>query len=205
LAASNAANGFYKVFYGDLWGKFLDKKLYIDLYAHHAQTGAGNGTIQAQSNDMYKVFASYNTGKYLVLGAEAYTQNFVNGFTNPTTKVTKNGSAEALSFWLRGAIVSDKLGWFARYDTYNPYSDYDGTVSAYTVNTNYSNFNATAVAVKETFITAGLDFTPAPKIHFSPNLWLINYKDQRNASTAGYFNKEHTLVARATFYYTFGK
>ncbi len=38
LSAANANTGFYKIFYGTLWGKFLDKKLYVDFYADYAQT-----------------------------------------------------------------------------------------------------------------------------------------------------------------------
>ncbi|HEY0244084.1 MAG TPA: hypothetical protein VGC01_00850, partial [Mucilaginibacter sp.] len=90
---------------------------------------------------------------------------------------------------------------FARYDSYNPDTQFINADS-YSVNTNYGNYNPT---VKETFYTAGLDFTPMPKIRFAPNLWLIDYKDQRDATAAGYVGPDHTLVVRATFYYTFGK
>lgn len=196
--AANANTGFYKIWYFDLWGKFLNKKLYVDLYADYAPTAAATATIGGQNHSIKKIFASYNFGP-AAIGAEAYTQSFTNGITNATTGPI-NATATGLSLWVRGDL-SKKFGWFARYDSYNPYTDYNNTLT-YTVNTNYSSYTPT---YKETFVTAGLDFQPAPKVHFSPNLWYISYKDQRDPSTTGYVANDHTLVLRATFYYTFGK
>jgi len=206
-SATNPNTGFYKIFYGDLWGKFLDKKLYVDIYAHTANTGQASATtvpggIDGQSQTMFKIFAAYNT-KPLSVGVEAYTQNFKNGVYSAAHGV-QNATVNGISFWAKGNF-SNTWGWFARYDTYNPYTNFDPSVSAYTVQTNYGSYNAAATQYKEQFITAGLDFQPAPKIHFSPNLWYINYSDQRAATTTGYTGNDHTLVVRATFYYTFGK
>jgi len=198
LSAANANTGFYKIFYGDLWGKFLDKKLYVDIYVDYAPTAAATALIGGQNHSIKKIFAAYNT-KPLTIGVEAYTQQITNGVSNATTgpiDATVNG----LSIWAKGNFNS-QWGWFARYDSYNPSTGYDPTLT-YTVNTNYGSY---APAYKETFYTAGLDFQPAPKIHFSPNLWLIDYKDQRAATTTGYVAPDHTLVVRATFYYVFGK
>ena len=207
LSAANANTGFYKIFYGDIWGKFFDKQLYVDIYADYAPTAAAaattassTGLIGGQNHSIKKIFAAYVNPKFS-LGVEAYTQSITNGITNATSKVPTDATVNGLSIWAKGAIVKSKLGWFARYDSYNPDTNYDPTVS-YTVNTNYGSYNP---SYKETFYTAGLDWTPAPKIHFSPNLWLINYKDQRAATTTGYVANDHTLVVRATFYYTFGK
>jgi hypothetical protein len=197
-AASNPANGFYKIFYGDIWGKFLNKKLYVDIYAHYAPTGQATFATGGQSQSMQKIFAAYNT-KPITIGVEAYTQLFRNGVTSAAHGV-QNSTAQGLSIWAKGNI-NDKWGWFARYDTYNPYTDYDSAVT-YGVQTTYGNYTA---LYKEQFYTAGLDFQPVPKIHFSPNLWLIDYKDQRASTTTGYVAPDHTLVVRATFYYTFGK
>jgi hypothetical protein len=202
LTAATAANGFYKIFYGDLWGKFLDKKLYVDIYAHYAPTGAATFATGGQSQSMQKIFASYNT-KPISIGVEAYTQMFRDGVVS-TAHGVQNSTAQGLSIWAKGAI-NDKWGWFARYDTYNPYTDYDPTITYSATQTTYGNYTAATIAEKEKFYTAGLDFQPAPKIHFSPNLWLIDYKDQRTTPPAGTLPNDHTLVVRATFYYTFGK
>ena len=198
LSAASANTGFYKIWYFDLWGKFFNKKLYVDLYADYAPTAAATATIGGQNHSIKKIFAAYNT-KPITIGVEAYTQQFTNGITNATTGPI-NSTATGISIWAKGNITN-KFGWFARYDSYNPYNDYNNTLT-YTVNTNYSNYTPT---YKEQFYTAGFDFQPAPKIHFSPNLWLIDYKDQRATTTPGFVPNDHTLVVRATFYYTFGK
>ncbi|WP_428330141.1 hypothetical protein [Mucilaginibacter sp.] len=200
LSAANANTGFYKIFYGDLWGKFLNKKLVVDFYADYAKTGAATYALGPQEHNMFKAFAAYTTPK-LTVGVEAYTQKIANGISDATTKIGENATVNALSIFARGAIVKDKIGFFARFDTYNPDKDYNGSTS-YTVNTNYGSYTP---VVKEKFYTAGLDFTPAKGVHFMPNIWLIDFKDNRDATTAGYVTGDHTLVYRATFYYVFGK
>jgi hypothetical protein len=200
LSAANANTGFYKIFYGTLWGKFLDKKLYVDFYADYAQTAPNTATIGAQSHNMYKVFAAYNA-KFFTIGAEAYTQKFINGVTNKTTTKAENATAQGLSLWIRGTIVQGKWGYFARYDTYNPDTQFN-SADPYSVNTNYGSYDPTT---KEKFVTAGLDFTPAKNIHFMPNVWFTQYQDKQAPTTAGYLPDNHTLVYRMTFFYTFGK
>ncbi|MDB5115956.1 MAG: hypothetical protein JWQ79_1448 [Mucilaginibacter sp.] len=201
LTASNPNTGFYKIFYGDLWGKFLDKHLYVDIYSDYAPTNTSTTTIPDQQNhSMQKIFVAYTTPKFTV-GVEAYTQSFKDGVTNTGTKNVENATAQGISVWARATLVKDKLFIFGRYDGYNPDTKFDAG-NSYTVNTNYGSYNPT---VKETFYTGGLDFTPAPKIHFSPNFWLIDYKDQRSSTTTGYVAPDHTMVYRMTFYYTFGK
>lgn len=209
-SAANANTGFYKIVYADIWGKFLDKHLYVDIYGNHAQTGPSVANVGKQDNDMFKVFAAY-TVPVITVGAEAYTQTLSNAL-NIASVGGQNATVQGLSLFARGPIVKDKLGWFARYDTYNPDKNFK-TANPYErgttatdpkVYTNYGSFNPD---YKEQFYTAGLDFTPAPKIHFSPNVWIVNYKDQRDKSVAGsgFVGNDHTVVLRATFYYTFGK
>jgi hypothetical protein len=200
LSAANANTGFYKIFYGTLWGKFLNKKLYVDFYADYAQTAPNTAAVGAQSHNMYKVFAAYNA-KYFTIGAEAYTQNFKNGVTNKVTTQAEDATAQGFSVWIRGAIVQGKWGYFARYDTYNPDTQFNSG-DPYSVNTNYGSYDPTT---KEQFVTAGLDFTPAKNIHFMPNIWFTQYKDKLAPTTTGYLPNNHTLVYRMTFYFTFGK
>ncbi|MDP9080875.1 MAG: hypothetical protein M3O71_25940 [Bacteroidota bacterium] len=200
LSAANANTGFYKIFYGTLWGKFLDKKLYVDIYADYAQTAPNTAALAEQSHNMYKIFAAYNA-KYFTIGAEAYTQKFKNGVTNKTTTQAEDATAQGFSVWIRGAIVQGKWGYFARYDTYNPDTKFN-SADPYSVNTNYGSYDPTT---KEQFVTAGLDFTPAKNIHFMPNIWFTQYKDKLASTTAGYLPDNHTLVYRMTFFFTFGK
>jgi len=205
----NPATGFFKIFYGDLWGKFLNQHLYVDLYADYAKTQSNtpeaatvvsDGVLGTQEHNMFKLFVSYNSSP-LSVGAEVYTQKFGMGVINKNTLTAQDATARGLSFWAKGSITKGKLGWFARYDSYNPDTKIDGA-DAYTTTTNYSSYDPT---VKETFVTGGLDFTPAKNIHFMPNVWFVQYKDQLNAATAGYQPDNHTLVYRMTFFYTFGK
>jgi hypothetical protein len=200
LSAANANTGFYKIFYGDIWGKFLNQKLYVDFYADYAQTAPNTAAVGEQSHNMYKLFAAYNA-KYFTIGAEAYTQNFKNGVTNKTTNKAEDATAKGLSVWIRGAIVQGKWGYFARYDNYNPDNNFN-PADPYTVNTNYGSYDPTT---KENFVTAGLDFTPTKNVHFMPNVWFTQYKDQLAPTTAGYLPDNHTLVYRMTFFFTFGK
>jgi len=200
LTAANANTGFYKIFYGDIWGKFLNQKLLVDIYADYSQTAPSTGIIDPQSHSMVKIFAAYLHPKVNV-GVEAYTQQITQGVTNSITKLPENATVNGLTIWAKGPIVKDKWAFFARFDTYNPDTQFN-TGASYSVNTNFGNYNPT---VKEQFYTAGLDFTPEKNIHFMPNFWTVYYRDQRDPATAGYVGNDHTLVYRLTFFYTFGK
>lgn len=199
LGAANANTGFYKIFYGDIWTKFFNSKLVVDLYADYAKTSPST-PIGTQEHNMVKLFAAYTTPKFTI-GAEAYTQKIGNGITNSVTKLPENATVHAISIFVRGAITKGKIGYFARFDAYDPNTKYQGAAS-YAVNTNYGSYTP---VVREHFYTAGLDFTPAKNVHFMPNLWLIDFKDNRQAATTGYIPSDHTLVIRGTFYYVFGK
>jgi hypothetical protein len=217
MVGNNAgANSGYKIYYGDVWAKFLtNKNLYVDLYADYAQTSSITSIVGSQYNNIFKAFVSYNTHK-LSVGAEAYTQKLNNAVFNTSTSLNENATVNAFSLWVKGAILSvtdpktvktlTKLGFFARYDVYNPDTKYN-TSSSYT--TNPGGFSAYTPVNKEQFITIGLDFIPEPitagRIHIEPNIWYVKYQDQRNATVAGYVPTDHTLVYRMTVFFTFGK
>jgi len=205
----NPNTGFFKIFYGDLWGKFLNNKLYVDLYADYAKTQSNtpvaatvipSGTLGEQEHNMFKVFVSYNSTP-LTVGVEAYTQKFGLGVTDKNALTAEDVTAQGLSVWAKGAIAKNKWAWFARFDSYNPDTKFNGA-HTYTVNTNYGSYDPT---IKDQFVTAGFDYTPAKNIHFMPNIWLTYYKEQLDPTTAGYLPNNHTLVYRMTFFYTFGK
>jgi hypothetical protein len=201
--ATNANTGFYKAFYGDVYAKFLNQTLIFDLYADYMRIAPATAAIGGQSRNMIKGFAAYTTPK-ITFGVEAYSQKVTNGLINVTnSKASENATIEAFSVYTHGAIYKDKLGFFARYDGYNPDNDFNAA-DIYTVSAG-NNLGGYNPFQKETFYTAGLDFTPAKNIHFMPNLWLIDYKDQRGATATGYVANDHTLVYRATFFYIFGK
>ncbi len=199
-SAANANTGFYKAFYGDVYAKFLNQTLIFDLYADYMKTAPATAAVGGQSRNMIKAFVAYTTPK-ITFGLEAYTQKLINGVTNTTSRLSEDATAEAFSIYAHGAIYKDKLGFFARYDGYNPDHDYH-IADIYTNNTNLTAYSATT---KEHFYTAGLDFTPAKNVHFEPNVWLIRYKDQKDPSITGYLPDSHVLVYRLTFYFIFGK
>ncbi|HZY35408.1 MAG TPA: hypothetical protein VFE53_02095 [Mucilaginibacter sp.] len=199
LNAGNANTGFYKIFYGDLWGKFADNHLYADFYFHTARTAPATSAIGGQSNTMYKLFIAY-LSKPFNIGIEPYTQTFTNGVTNKTTNTVESPTVNAFSVWVRGAL-SPTWNYFAKYDTYNPYTDFSN-MDAYSVNTNYGAYDP---YTKEHFLTFGLDYNPTKNVHFMPNIWYIQYVDLNDPSVSGYVPNNHTLVYRMTFFFTFGK
>ena len=191
-------NDKFKWFYGDIYAKFFDKKLVFDLYADYQRLG-WTPTFH-HSRNMLKGFAGYTTPSFTV-GAEAFINHGQQDVTGnkETSKDTISANATGLSLFARGAIIKDKLGYFARFDTYNPdtkyndvnYITYSGLTSAYEPNN------------KEKFITAGLDFTPVNNVHFMPNVWYNHYKSEKSAIT-GSAGHDHDLVYRITFYYVYG-
>lgn len=196
--AANPNAGFYKIYYADIWGKFLNKQILVDIYGDYAPNSSTATSVTGQSHNMQKIFAAYVNPKFTI-GAEAYIETLKNGVTNTTTHTNENADITGLSIFVKGPIIKDKLGFFARRDGYNPDGNFKST-DTYAINTLYGAYNPN---YKETFYTGGLDFTPAPKIHFSPNVWLVQYKDQHTG--AARVHDDHNLVYRATFYYTFGK
>ncbi len=201
LPAANANTGFYKSFYGDVWGKFLGQRLIVDIYADYLKTAGATIASGAQSRNMLKAFVAYTMPK-ITFGVEAYTQQMTNGLINTTAKAPTSATVEAISIYSHGAIYKDKLGFFARYDSYNPDNGFNAA-DVYSLNT--TSLNSYSPFTKEHFVTAGLDFTPAKNVHFAPNLWFIQYQDQRDATTTGYLPDSHVLVYRLTFFYIFGK
>jgi hypothetical protein len=197
LPAASANTGFYKIFYGDIWAKLFDQKIFVDIYADYAKTAPATAVIPGQEHNMFKIFASYNS-KPITIGVEAYTQQIASGVTNTATALPEDATVHGLSLWVRGAIVKN-LNYFARYDTYNPDTQFN-TADTYTVNTNYGSYNPTT---KEQFYTAGLDYNPTKNVHFMPNFWLVDFANQ--GPTAATVANDHTLVFRFTFFFTFGK
>ena len=206
---ANPNSGFYKIFYGDLWGKFAKNHIYADFYFHTARTEEATITVPGQSDNMYKLFVAY-LSKPFNLGVEAYTQTFKNGITNNgtvgatgQTKVVENATVQGLSVWVRGAI-NPTLNYFAKYDNYNPYTAFNSTES-YSANSGPSAYGAYDPTTKEHFTTFGLDYNPTKNVHFMPNIWYIQYVDQASPTITGYVPNNHTLVYRLTFFFTFGK
>jgi hypothetical protein len=105
-----------------------------------------------------------------------------------------------------------KLGFFARFDNYDPSGDLSNIVN----NANTKSYTALTAAydptTKEQFVVAGLDFTPFKNVHIMPNFWLDAYTSSISANATNELinpfitnNKGTDVVWRLTFFYIYGK
>ena len=183
----------YKKFWGEVYTKLLDQKLILDIAGDYEPL---NGT---QSKTTIKGLAAYQTNP-VTIGVEvvsqtqkAYAVDSVAG-----TNVNANIVPFGFSVWVHGNIIQNKLGYFARYDTYNPDTKFN-VVTLYPKAKPYS-----ANKYTENFITAGLDYTPVKNIHLEPNLWIDTYKSKLE-NVSGKAKSDYDMTARLTVYYIFGK
>lgn len=190
-------NDKFKWFYGDVFAKFLDKRLVIDLYADFDRLN--QTSTWHHSRNMIKGFIAYTTPVFTA-GAEAFINHGRQDVVgiNAVRRDTTSANAKAISAFIKGSIVKDKLGFFARADHYSPDVNYNNSV--YTLykglTPNYEPNN------KELFLTAGIDFTPAKNVHFIPNVWYNRYTSNQKGLT-GSANQDHDLVYRLTFFYVY--
>jgi hypothetical protein len=189
----------YKWFYSDIWGKFFDRKLYVNFYADYQRMSPIDGL--QHSRNMFKGFVAY-TVPVFTIGVEGYINNLKND--NEAAEISSGDvdvltvKAKGISIFAHAALVKDKLNAFARYDAFNPSNKIDNSkYSSYKGNTSGYNDPST----KEQFITAGLDFTPVKTVHLMPNIWYNKYTNQ---GPADLYNG-NDVVYRLTFYYVFGK
>jgi hypothetical protein len=183
----------FKKFYGDVYIKFIDQKVILDL-------GADNEWAQAKpyqkSKTTYKVFLGYQT-KAFTMGVEAFQQVQKNNtvYTEAAPSIVKdtvNALASGISVFARGPI-SKKLGYVLRYDLYNPDSKFSEN--------NVYAASYTGVFT-ESFVLAGLDYTPVKNVHFMPNVWYDMYNN-RYAAVNNLSKKSNDLAFRLTVYYIF--
>ena len=195
--AAKPENDMFKWFYGDIYTKLFDKKLIIDLYADYTRINWVSNWHHDRS--MLKGLIAYSTPKFTI-GTEAFTNTIRKD--NVATKSsllsdTIDTKSSCISIFSRGQIYKNILGFFVRYDNYNPTSNNNNIIyTTYSpINTNY-NPNT-----KEEFFTIGLDYSPIPQIHIMPNIW---YNKYINSAPAAKDNGED-VVLRLSFYYIYGK
>ena len=219
----------YKWFYGDVWAYFAHKHVVVDFYAdyqrlnwsptwkHSRQMLKGFLAWNSSATDK-----SMNPGTGYTIGVEGFINNLK--ADNIAPKIaggvdTLSTAPAGISFYIHGDIIPGKLRFFARYDIYNPnnkvnqtvYKSYSGNTSNYNDNSYHTDYNGSAATptvtytttgdqtYKQNFITAGLDFKAANRVHFMPNVWYNSYSSQIAS------NKDHDLVFRLTFFFAFGK
>lgn len=194
-----AENNRFKKFYGSVYGYFLKKRLLVNVYADYERVDWQHNFHHSRT--MFKLFAGYST-KAFTIGIEAFLNHGQQDIVadHKGVKDTLNANSMGGSVFIRGRIISDKLGYFARMDVFNPYLNYDNTtIQSYQGLSKHYNPNT-----REQFITVGLDYTPVKRVHFMPNVWINTYKNQ-NENSKGRAGKDYDLVYRLTFYYVFGK
>lgn len=194
---SRPENNGFKMFYGDVYTKLWDKKIILDLYADYTKINWTPSWHHDRS--MVKGLVAYTTPK-LTVGVEAFMMSVMNdniATETPTLADTITTKATAVSVFARGRIYKDQLGFFVRYDNYDPsgnnqnsrYTKYSPLTRTYDPNT------------AEQFFTAGIDYSPISKIHIMPNVW---YNAYNNAGPLNLYNS-YDLVFRLSIYYVYGK
>ena len=222
----------YKWFYGDVYAKFLNKRLIFDIYQDYDRLNwgtyvAGAKAGQASPNGAWyhdrnttKFFTAWTTPK-LTVGFEGYHTTIlgdVKVLGKDNNYYYRTTNAMAMSLFVRGRILSDhsgsaKLGFFARFDNFDPTGNLDNIIN----NANTKSYSGLTAAyeptTKEQFLVAGFDYTPFKNVHIMPNLWMDTYTSSLTQTLANenmntqYINnnKGTDLVWRLTFYYIYGK
>ncbi|MCL6524334.1 MAG: hypothetical protein K6T34_06695 [Thermoflavifilum sp.] len=190
-----------KWFYADVWAKLFNEQVVVDLYTDYYRMHWQPGFHQ--SRNMWKLFAAYTTSSF-TLGASAFINLLKDGmvqtYSGSQPADTLNQQASGVSFFVRGQLIANKLGYFARIDHYNPVNHKNLAADDEWIGL-VSNYNPQNI---ERFITAGIDFTPTPQVHLMPNIWYNRYTSE-NSSLKGRTYRDYDLVYRITFYYVFGK
>lgn len=161
----------YKKYYASLNGLFLDHHLAAEAYFDYMPTSDSTHFMTL------KFFAAALFDPCSI-GLEYVTQPAVAAVANASKVVSATDQdPSGLSIWARGQIIGKTLGYFARYDMWNPDSKY------------------TQAYYQEGFITAGLDWQPEANLHIEPNIWMTNYSAQNGAAT-----RNGDFVERLTFF-----
>ena len=190
-----------------------------NLYNHYTNFVPDNSTSthHQQTVQTVKAYAAYNV-KAFGIGVEWFSQSMTNGEietwaagqgTTDTTSAMQTG----MSIFAHATIITDKLNIFARYDMFKADADYSYNVneSFATKMSNVSSvsntYNGAVTSVpgntySESFINAGLDWTPTKdkKVHFMPNIW---YYGISNGFGGDNLKSDNYMVYRLTFHYIF--
>jgi hypothetical protein len=183
----------YKKLYTEIYGKFLDQKLFVGVNFDYEGGKFGSLT---RDRTFLKLTAAYQTPTFMI-GGEIFQQSVAHNAVvkhSPTPNDTTSVQITGYSIFAKKVLMKDKLTLFARYDNYNPDANY---ASENTYVGSYTNYS-------EDFITVGLDFTPIKNVHFMPNIWLNQYQSKLPTAT-GNAKNDYDLALRATFFYNFGR
>jgi hypothetical protein len=213
----------YKKYRVNLFANFLQQQLTIGVYAD-ANGIMNSSTMNTTTMKGYIHFKM----DWFRIGAEFFQQTNRNGdiyatsFAKGATVDTSNGVQSGFSVFASSRIIKGKLNIFARYDMYNPDSKFSSSNEYKATATGSISSTTTAstasVLYTQTFITAGLDWTPnSTRFHIMPNIWYNQYQTMSGltdystiSSTAtsgntysGVRANAKDMVYRVTFYFVF--
>lgn len=214
-AGAVAVNNNFQMFYGDVWAKFLNKRIIVDLYQDYRRLDWN--AIDTMTNDFHhdrrttKLFIAYSVPK-LTVGVEAMQTTLMGDVEASSIWRTYylTTKATAISIYARGRVYKDKLGFFARYDNYNPGHDINQITNNPAIISYTAITSAYDPTTKEQFLTFGLDFSPLPNVHLMPNFYCNTYKCTLPEKDYGLNPKGSGVIGtdalyRFTIYYIFGK
>ncbi len=175
--------GKHKLYSGELYGYFMDRKLVLDLYADYL-TGVDDRTVLT-----LKGFAGVQLPSF-TFGAEVFSLT-----QNSQKSDGSDIQVFGYSIFGRAPIVKDKLTVFARYDSYDPDNVYraQDAPSAYLGANMFRHYS-------EGFLVAGLDFAPHKSVHIIPNIWVNSYEPKAESSVL--VDRKADIVPRVTVYFT---
>ena len=207
-----------KKFRAHLYGNLLNGMLTVGVYGDYINYGDfyyGTGKAYQHAVMTEKAYFAFNS-KWFGVGFEWFQQTYKNGEyevvakggtgTNDTTNAVQTG----FSVFAHGTLIQKRLNIYVRYDNYvadNDYSyNYNSTIKGpdvlYTsLFSNVSNA-ANGNPFKESFVNAGLDWTPTKdkKIHLMPNVWYYGIK---NAYGSDNLASSNYMLYRVTFLFAF--
>jgi hypothetical protein len=186
---AKAENDKYKKFAGEVNANLMENKIILEAYADYTDLAPTKDSLGShdRSNATIKGMAAYMSDP-ITIGAEYALQTM----SGQSRYVAYGDAAQSgLSVFARGYILPKQLNWFARFDMFDP--------DTKAVQTNI--VTRTASSVRESFITAGIDWIPdaAANVHIMPNFWMNRFSD-KSAAARGY---EAVTVGRLTFFFKF--
>ena len=176
-------SGKHKIYSGEFYGYFLDRKLVLDLYVDHL-TGLNDRTVTT-----LKGFAGLQLPAF-TFGAEIFSFR-----QNNLKPDGSDANTFGYSLFARAPVAQDKLSVFARYDSFDPDNAYR-TQDAPTVYAGSNMFRH----YSESFFVAGLDFSPHKSIHIMPNIWINSYEAKAESSIL--VDRKADIVPRVTVFFT---
>jgi len=218
----------FKKFRGTIFVSTLKQKLTLGVYGDYNNsfptwtTATVTGTGPSQDIITFKGYAHFKT-EWFRIGAEVFNQSYSKSDiykTSSTAKAdTTSGSQFGWSVFLTGQIIKHKLNYFVRMDKFNPDTKFNkNDIFTYTTTGKVSSTNNGAINggdayaatfYTQTFYNIGLDFTPIPRVHIMPNLWLNQYNSMASTDVVtgkaitGRQKTDSDVVYRITFYYVF--